>query len=94
MNSWLGVGESENFSHPEWMIDGTSPPCWVFMGTHDILNYFGTATTIKDAYTNAGNSRCALIWMPFGGHAFNIYYSSYYNQIFLYYTERFMYLYK
>jgi hypothetical protein len=30
--------------------------------------------------------------MPFGGHASDFYFTGYYNQIFLYYMERFIYL--
>ncbi len=41
---------------------------------------------------NANEEICVLLF-PFAGHANDLYFPGYYNQVFLYYMERFMYLY-
>ena len=45
-------------------------------------------------YHKEGNDHCAILWAPLGGHGCDSYYSGYYNQVFIYYMERFMYLYR
>ena len=95
MNGYLGIsGTNSELIHPKQMINTTSPPCLIFQGTNDILCWFRISHNFKDAYTRVGNEKCAIIWMPFGGHACDLYFNGYYNQIFLYYMERFMYLYR
>jgi hypothetical protein len=47
---------------------------------------------LKTDYATALNTHCAVIYLPFGGHAADLYYTGYYNQVFLYYMERFLYL--
>ena len=91
--NFFGIGGSDVFKNPEKLIEGDSPPCLIFQGTHDIINYFGICHEIQDTYFSKGNGNCAILWMPFGGHASDFYFTGYYNQIFLYYMERFMYLY-
>jgi len=91
---FFGVGGSDEFKNPEKLIDQNSPPCLIFQGTHDILNYFSISERIRDLYHAKGNSECAILWMPFGGHASDFYFTGYYNQIFLYFMERFMYIYR
>jgi len=90
---FFGISGSAEFKNPEMLIDQNSPPCLIFQGTHDILNYFSISENIRDSYLVKGNSECAILWMPMGGHASDFYFSGYYNQIFLYFMERFMYLY-
>ena len=90
---FFGISGSEEFKNPEKLIDQNSPPCLIFQGTHDILNYFSISEKIRDIYRAKGNSECAILWMPFGGHASDFYFTGYYNQIFLYFMERFMILY-
>ncbi|MFX1522755.1 MAG: alpha/beta hydrolase [Promethearchaeota archaeon] len=90
---FFGVAGSDKFKNPEKLITENSPPCLIFQGTHDILNYFSISERIRDLYVAKGNTHCAILWMPFGGHASDFYFTGYYNQIFLYYMERFMYLY-
>lgn len=93
MEKYFGIEvEDKNLAHPENLINKNSPPCLIFQGTHDILTWFKIAQGIKDKYTEEDNEECAILWMPMGGHACDIYYSGYYNQIFLYYMERFLYL--
>ncbi|UCD02463.1 MAG: alpha/beta hydrolase [Promethearchaeota archaeon] len=90
---FFGVTGRDEFKNPELLIENDSPPCLIFQGTHDILNYFSISRNIQDTYYAKGNENCAILWMPFGGHASDVYFTGYYNQIFLYYMERFMYLY-
>ncbi|MFX1478291.1 MAG: alpha/beta hydrolase [Promethearchaeota archaeon] len=91
--NFFGISGSSEFKNPELLINKNSPPCLIFQGTHDILNYFGISETMKDTYLTKGNPECAILWMPLAGHASDIYFSSQYNQVFLYYMERFLYLY-
>jgi predicted esterase len=90
---FFGISGSDEFKNPEKLIDQNSPPCLIFQGTHDILNYFSISERIRDIYRAKGNSEVAILWMPFGGHASDFYFTGYYNQIFLYFMERFMYIY-
>jgi len=90
--NFFGIGGKEEFINPEIMVEENSPPCLIFQGTHDIINYFGIANDFKNNYLAHGNNDCSIIWMPLGGHACDFYFSGYYNQIFLYYMERFLYL--
>ncbi|MHA1726036.1 MAG: hypothetical protein ACTSYC_02710 [Promethearchaeota archaeon] len=92
MANFLGVQGDEIFINPNSLIDSSSPDLLIFQGTHDVLNYFNIAENIKNKYLEAGNAKCAIIWQHFAGHACEYYYSGYYNQISLYYFERFMYL--
>ncbi|MFX1380006.1 MAG: hypothetical protein ACFFA4_13025 [Promethearchaeota archaeon] len=91
--NFFGISGSDEFKNPEKLIESDSPPCLIFQGTHDIINYFSIAENIRKTYSANANKNCAILWMPFGGHASDIYFTGYYNQIFLYYMERFMYLY-
>jgi acetyl esterase/lipase len=91
--NFFGISGSDEFKNPEKLIGSDSPPCLIFQGTHDIINYFNIATEIQKTYKDHANENCAILWMPFGGHASDFYFTGYYNQIFLYYMERFMYLY-
>ncbi len=79
---------------PALLVNASSPPCLIFQGTQDGLVTPDISQALKDAYTNAGNPACALIWLPLGGHAADIYFSGPYNQFFLYYMERFLYLFR
>ena len=90
---FFGIGGSLEFKNPENLITKDSPPCLIFQGTHDILNYFGISQTFKNKYTAEGNNECAILWMPYGGHASDLFFSGYYNQIFLYFMERFLCIY-
>ncbi|MFX1281541.1 MAG: alpha/beta hydrolase [Promethearchaeota archaeon] len=90
---FFGISGSEEFKHPEKLIDENSPPCLIFQGTHDILNYFSISENIRDTYRSKGNDECAILWLPMAGHAADFYFSGNYNQIFLYFMERFLFLY-
>ena len=90
--NFFGISGRDVFKNPEKLIESDSPPCLIFQGTHDIINYFCISENIQNTYYANANENCAILWMPFGGHASDFYFTGYYNQIFLYYMERFMYL--
>lgn len=90
----MGLISSEEFSNPGLNADYLSPPCLIFQGTHDgLVNTEVTKQLLTD-YVNGGNKKCSIIHIPYGGHSSDIYFSGYYNQVFLYYMERFMYQYR
>jgi len=91
---YFGIDGSEEFLEPAKLIEPESPPCLMFQGTHDVLTYFGISNSFRDTYLANGNTNCAIIWMILGGHTSDFYFSGYYSQIFLYFMERFMYLYR
>ena len=78
---------------PEMLVEEDSPPCLVFHGTSDGWVPPRVTKSLKNKYTSKNNRECAILWMPLGGHACDSYFSGYYNQVFLYYMERFLYLY-
>ncbi len=88
----FGIDGREEFTNPEKLIGSESPPCLIFQGTHDVLTYFGISRNFRATYLTKGNGNCAIIWMLLGGHTSDFYFSGHYNQIFLFYMERFMYL--
>lgn len=90
----MGVEASDTFSDPGLNIDELSPPCLIFQGTHDGLVKPEITEKLLEEYLNSGNNECAIIYMIFGGHSSDIYFSGYYNQVFLYYMERFMFQYR
>ena len=91
---YFGIGGKEEFTNPAKLIEQGSPPCLIFQGTHDVLTYFGISNNFRDTYLAKGNTNCAIIWMLLGGHSSDFYFSGYYNQIFLFFMERFMYLHR
>jgi acetyl esterase/lipase len=89
----LGVPGSPEFVSPDdYLINETSPPCLIFQGTQDGLVHPSISQHLKDNYEAANNPYCALILLPLSGHAGDLYFTGYYNQVFLYYMERFLYL--
>ncbi len=83
-------------SRQEWvdpvkMLNATSPPCLIFQGKQDGL--IVQSQILQDTYHGFGRTDCAHIQFPFAGHGNDIYFPGFYNQIFLYYMERFLYLY-
>ncbi|MFO8019786.1 MAG: hypothetical protein R6U96_14270 [Promethearchaeia archaeon] len=91
-NGLSGLEGKEEFKNPEdHLIDKNAPACLIYQGTNDLICR-KVSETIKKRYMNAENDKCGIIWLEFSGHANDMYYSGYYNQIFLYYFERFTYL--
>lgn len=78
------------FLNPELLVDASSPPCLVYQGTQDGFVNPRIARSFLNSYTEAGNTNCAIIWMPLAGHGSDLHFSGYYNMIFLYYMERFL----
>jgi acetyl esterase/lipase len=83
-------------SRPEWvdpvlLLNASSPPCLIFQGNQDPLLI--ESQRLKNTYITFGRTDCAHIQFPFAGHGNDIYFPGFYNQIFLYYMERFLYLY-
>jgi acetyl esterase/lipase len=90
----IGLDGADVFVNPEMLVDKNSPPALVFQGTHDSLVPPKIARAFADKYLEAGNKHCAVIFMLLAGHGSEGNFSGYYNQIFLYYMERFLYLYR
>ncbi|MCG3221074.1 MAG: alpha/beta hydrolase fold domain-containing protein [Candidatus Heimdallarchaeota archaeon] len=80
------------FRNPALLVGSTSPPCLIFQGKQDGLVETEISEDLLNSYISKGNTNCAILYMPFAGHANDFYFSSNYNQIFLYFMERFMYL--
>lgn len=89
----MGLYASDAFLTPGLLVDEFSPPCIVFQGKNDGLVSSITTEQLQEEYKNH-NNECSIIYMPYGGHACDAYFSGYYNQTFLYYMERFMYQYR
>lgn len=87
----FAITSKQEWVNPYLLINSSSPPCLIFQGEKDHLII--QSQLLKDTYINLGRSDCALLTFPYGGHASDLYFSGYYNQVFLYYMERFFYLY-
>lgn len=90
----LGLDGRREFLDPVELVSKDSPPNLIYQGDHDGMVEPAIADKYRAAYLEKGNSGCAILKMPFGGHASDFYFSGYYNQTFLYYMERFMYKYR
>ncbi|WP_368644684.1 alpha/beta hydrolase [Alkalibacterium putridalgicola] len=89
--SFPGVGDAEELIDPALLVEEDSPPALVYQGTLDTLVEPQVTIAFKEAYVEANNSDIAIIWLPYGSHASDLYFTGVYNQTFLYYMERFMY---
>lgn len=85
------IGGDPDLIYPTALVRQDSPPCLIYQGTLDGLVNPERATAFREAYLDKGNGKCALLLFPFASHGSDFYFSSYYNQIFTYYMERFMY---
>ncbi|MGB4658782.1 MAG: alpha/beta hydrolase fold domain-containing protein, partial [Mobilitalea sp.] len=88
-NGLANIGGKKELVDPALLVDKNSPPCLIYQGTHDGIVDPQIAKDLKASYTQNENSKCALIMMPLASHGSDFYYSSYYNQVFIYYMERF-----
>ncbi len=84
------IGGAEEWIDVEKLIRPDSPPCLIFQGTKDGMVPKKTAYLFSEKYLEAGNERCAVLYMPLAAHAADYLFAGYYNQVFLYYMERFM----
>lgn len=91
---YIGIEGSDEFVEPTYLVNSDSPPCLIYQGSHDGLVYDIIVDRFYYIYKQNENKACAIISMPFGGHASDLYFSGYYNQTFLYYMERFLYQYR
>jgi acetyl esterase/lipase len=90
----LGIGGTPDLVDPVALVGEDSPPCLIYHGTHDGIVNPKYASILQKAYENKSGAPCALLWMNFAGHGSDFYTPGYYNQIFMYYMERFMYRYR
>lgn len=90
-SSYIPGGNRPEFLNPGLLIEENAPPCLIFQGTHDSI--ITRAQIFTNEYKEKDNA-VSLLLFPFAGHANDLYFSGYYNQVFLFYMERFMYLYR
>ncbi|HME55032.1 MAG TPA: alpha/beta hydrolase fold domain-containing protein [Candidatus Lokiarchaeia archaeon] len=86
-------GALHQFWDPTFMVNDTSPPCLIFQGTNDLPQIQDASARFKAAY-DAHGRQCAIISAPLAGHGNDLDFTTYYNLVFLYYMERFMYMFK
>ena len=87
----IGISGDPDLVDPTALVDKNSPPCLIFHGTHDGVVPPEIAVRFQQAYMDKSSSPCALLWMTLSGHGSDFYTPGYYNQVFSYYMERFMY---
>jgi predicted esterase len=90
--STLGIDGSPDLMNPEYLVTKESPPCLIFHGTSDGIVNPMSSFSLQSQYNKNNNSKCALIQLLYGGHVSDYYFTGIYNQICLYYMERFLYL--
>ncbi|RSK26614.1 alpha/beta hydrolase [Bacillus sp. HMF5848] len=90
----INITGRDEFLEPENLIRESSPPTLIYQGKNDSLVDWETAQSFKDKSMEKGNKHVAIGYMPFAGHASDYYFPGFYNQVFLYYMERFMWMYK
>ena len=90
----VGIGGTPDLVDPAALVDEDSPPCLIYHGTHDGIVNPKYASILRQAYEDKSSAPCALLRMDFAGHGSDLYTPGYYNQIFMYYMERFMYQYR
>ncbi len=73
------------------IIDANDPPILIYQGMSDKLVDFSNSIEIKNACDNVGITCCNLLF-PLAGHASDIFFSTNFGQVWLYYLERFLYL--
>ncbi|MDL4842077.1 alpha/beta hydrolase [Aquibacillus rhizosphaerae] len=88
----VGIDGSDALTNPAELVTGNSPPSLIFQGTADGVVDASISKTFAETYKENNNPQSVLLMMPYAGHNGDFYFSSYYNQMFIYYMERFMYL--
>ncbi|WP_407271222.1 alpha/beta hydrolase [Radiobacillus sp. PE A8.2] len=89
----VGIEETEKLSDPSLLVGENSPPALIFQGTIDGVVDPSISKAFQQIYQQ-NDAKSALLLMPFTGHNGDWYFSSYTNQVFIYYMERFMHMYK
>lgn len=87
----FALQSTPEWRNPELLVNNQSPPCLIYQGDQDHLIL--RSRSLENTYLNRDNAEVCLLIFPFAGHASDLYFSGYYNQVFLYYMERFMFLY-
>ncbi len=83
------IGGDEEWKNVEMLIHEGAPPALIYQGTNDGLAIPGGTASFSEKYCNTGNI-CSVIYMPLASHISDFHFSGFYNQLFLYYMERFM----
>ncbi|HME55665.1 MAG TPA: alpha/beta hydrolase [Candidatus Lokiarchaeia archaeon] len=86
----FGVSPSEfQFFNPVDLVSPTSPPVLCFQGLADGLVNPLNAYQLQDAMAARGRT-CILGMFPNDGHEFDVFYNYFYDQVCVYYIERFL----
>lgn len=94
LSHFRDIGGQDALVDPALLAEEDSPPALLFQGDKDGIVVPQVSRNFRDAYLAKNNNDIAIIWMPYGAHVSDIYFSGFYNQTFMYYMERFMYQYK
>ncbi len=84
------IGGAAEWLDVTLLVDEQSPPCLLYQGRKDGQVSPETARRFQETYRRAGNERCALLEFNWAGHASDFYFPGIFNQIWLYYMERFI----
>ncbi|MHA1211441.1 MAG: alpha/beta hydrolase [Candidatus Heimdallarchaeota archaeon] len=87
----FALQSTPEWRNPELLVSNQSPPCLIYQGDQDHL--IVRSRSLENTYLTRGNAEVCLLIFPTAGHASDLYFSGYYNQVFLFYMERFMFLY-
>jgi acetyl esterase/lipase len=85
----VGMEGIEAYNSPTQMIEENQPPFLIYHGTHDGFVSVENTKNFVEKYKEKNNNVVAL-YFPYSGHANDIYFEGYYNQIFMNYMENFM----
>jgi len=85
----VGLEGVEAYNEPSMMIKENQPPFLIYQGMHDSYVPMEISKDFVEKYKAKDNNVVSL-YFPYSGHANDIYFEGYYNQIFLYYMERFV----
>jgi len=85
----VGLEGIEAYNSPSLMIEENQPPFLIYQGTHDGYVLVENTKNFVEKYKEKDNKVVAL-YFPYSGHANDVYFEGYYNQIFLHYMENFI----
>lgn len=88
----FALNSKPEWVNPELLVNVDSPPCLIYQGKQDPLII--QSQSFQKVYSNLGRTDCCVLYFPFAGHGSDYYFPGYYNQIFLYYMERFLILFQ
>jgi len=87
----FALQSTPEWRNPELLVNNQSPPCLIYQGDQDHLIF--RSRSLENIYLTRDNAEVCLLIFPTAGHASDLYFSGYYNQVFLFFMERFMFLY-